>query len=394
MDLFEHWAEVVGKDLAAHTTPVTLQDGVLVVTGESADWTVQVHFLRARLQAQINEKFGEGTVTELQIPGLTDALNDFSRRQREDRDQLESTTVASGAKQGRHTVTTLEEMLQPAIDHFDDIATAGTDTTKIPTGFTQLDDLTNGGLTPGSLTVVGGYPGAGTSTLALDLIRSATIRHRIPAAYLTLDSTIEQITHRLLSAETKVQHRNMLSGRMNDPDWTRMSRCMTDIAERPFFLARPDDRDITAVSDQITELADEHGTKLIVIDPLHMLTARRDLPYENREREISEIARRLKALALDTNTAIVTPAYLTNNPGPRLPIPPSPSLSDLRDSGTIAHVADLVILVDRPDLWEKNHPRAGEVDLIVAKHRHSAAAVVITVAGQWHMCRLVEIQQK
>jgi replicative DNA helicase len=145
----------------------------------------------------------------------------------------------------------------------------------------------------------------------------------------------------------------------------------------------------TAVTEQITELA-ETGCLLVVIDPLHMVLAHRDLPYENREREVSEIIRRLKALALDLDIAIVVTSHLTNNPGPRQSIPGRPSLADLRDSGVIAHVADMVILIHRPDMGDVDDFRGGEVDLIVAKHR-TGPAFTCTVAHQLHLSRLVDI---
>lgn len=287
-------------------------------------------------------------------------------------------------------VSPLEDLLLPTIEELDAIAGGnGAGTGHILTGFFELDHLTTG-LMPGSLTVIGGYPGAGSSTLAMDFTRSAGVRHDIPALFLTLDSRPDHLVRRLLSSEARVKHGEMRSGRMSDQDWTGLARRMVEVREAPIFIGRPVDRDITAVTGLVTDLVEDHDVRLVVIDPLHMVTARTDLPYENREREIAEIVRRLKTLALDTETAIVVTSHLTNNPGPRQAIPARPSLSDLRDSGTIAHVADLVILIERPDLWERDHPRGGEADLIVAKHRFGPTAT-LTVAHQMHLCRFMNI---
>jgi replicative DNA helicase len=285
--------------------------------------------------------------------------------------------------------TWLEELLQPGIDTIDAIAAGGGDPENIPMGITELDEIT-GGLAPGSLTVIGGYPGVGASTLALGFARQAAIKHAIPTAYLTLETLPAAVLQRVLSAEAKVKLWELRSGRMNDADWTRLARRMPEISAAPLILTRPADRNIAAIGAQVGAWVETHHIKFVVIDPMHLLTARSDLPYENREREVAEVARRLKALALDLGIAVVATAHLTSNPGPRQPIPPIPSLSDLRDSGTIAHVADLVMFVHRPDCFTRDDPRGGEADLIIAKHRHGPTAT-LTVAHQLHLCRFVDM---
>lgn len=289
----------------------------------------------------------------------------------------------------------LEDWLQPAIDEVDTIASRGGISLGIPTGFSQLDELTNG-LQMGTLTVVGAHPGVGASTLVLDFARSCAVKHDMESLFLTLETEPMSVVKRLLSAEAKIKLFELLSGRMSDDDWTKLSRRMSEISEAPLIVHRPTDRDISAVVDLVTDLAESSaadpkrtGLRLLVIDPLQLLTARTDLPYENREREVSEVVRRLKALAHDLNIAVVVTSQLSSNPGPR-ELPRTPALADLRDSGTIAHVADTVILLHRPDAWERDHPRGGEVDIIVAKHRQGPTATIIA-AHQLHLSRFVDM---
>lgn len=295
---------------------------------------------------------------------------------------------AASNSTSRH-FTELFDLLQPTMDELDAIASQGGTARNIPTGFDDLDAITNG-LPAGSLTVIGAPPGVGASTLALCFARSAAVRHAIPAAYLTMDSTVKTVTQRLLSGEARVRLEDMRSGRMDDHAWTRLAKRMAEISEAPIVITRPKDVEIGALTDAIRDLSIQQEVRLVVIDSLHLVTARRDLPYENREREIAEITRRLKRLALDANIAIVVTAQLSTNPGPRQPIPAWPSLADLRDSGTIAHVADYVLLIHRPDAWERDDPRMGEADLILAKHKHGRTAT-ITVAHQLHYCRFADL---
>ncbi|GLW90159.1 DnaB-like helicase C-terminal domain-containing protein [Actinokineospora globicatena] len=282
-----------------------------------------------------------------------------------------------------------DELVMSTLDDIDTVATHGTSTRRVPTGFADLDDIT-GGFPRGSLVVIDAYPGVGASTLALDFIRSAAVKHRIPAAYLSLDNPSDAVTQRLLSAEAKVRLSDLRTGRMTNDDWSRMANRMKAISESPIHIVSPDNVDIAAIAKTITNLAATEGVQLVVVDPLHLATARRDLAYENREREVAEVTRRLKRLALDNDIVVVATAQLSNNPGPRQPIPPLPSLADLRDSGTIAHVADHVLLIHRPDAWKRDHPRAGEADLKLAKHRHCVTATAV-VAHQLHYSRFADL---
>ncbi|WP_433734931.1 DnaB-like helicase C-terminal domain-containing protein (plasmid) [Nocardia sp. CA-129566] len=300
-------------------------------------------------------------------------------------DDDENVGVAAGFEEADGSF--IEELFQPMMDNVDAVASGKS--IGVPTGFAMLDEITNG-LGPGSLTVVAGHPGVGSSTLALDFARHAAIKHGIPAAYVVLDNTPVAVTQRVISAEAKIKHYDLQTGRMTDDDWTKLARRMTQVSEAPLAITRPKDRDIASVTSFLGKLTEMYGMRLIVIDSLHLLTARQDMSYENREREVGEITRRLKAFALDTNTVVVTTAQLSTNPGPRQPFPVAMSLADLRDSGTIAHIADYVILLDRPDAWERDHPRGGEADLHLAKNRHGPTAI-FTVAHQLHLSRFADM---
>ncbi|MGW3483331.1 DnaB-like helicase C-terminal domain-containing protein [Rhodococcus indonesiensis] len=278
------------------------------------------------------------------------------------------------------------ELIQSTLEQLDGSNEAAG---SIPTGFAELDEVTTG-LPRGSLTVIGSHPGVGSSTLALGIARSTAIRHGIPAAYLTLDDTAERITQRVLSAEAKIKLYDLRSQRMSDDDWTRLARRTQEILECPLVITRPESREITTLVDQIGDLVTHQQARLVVVDSLHLVTARSALPYENREREVAEVTRVLKQVALDNDIAVVTTAQLSANPGPRMPSPSAPTLADLRDSGTVAHVADYVVLLYRPDAWDRDDPRGGEVDLILAKNRHGPPCTC-TVAHQLHLSRFVDM---
>ncbi|MDL4813137.1 DnaB-like helicase C-terminal domain-containing protein [Actinomadura opuntiae] len=255
----------------------------------------------------------------------------------------------------------------------------------VPTGFADLDALT-GGLRPGTLTVIGARPALGKSTLLLDLLRFAAIKHKIPAALFSLEMPTVELEMRILSAEARVALHAMRSGTMNDSDWTRLAGKMQQVAESPLMINDTGALSIGALCDEATRLAHDYDARLIAVDYLQLIEP--DFPGETRESEVNEIIRRIKALARTLNVPIVVTAQL--NRGPEQRTDKIPILADLRESDAIAHAADLVILLHREDAYFRDSPRAGEADLLLAKHRQGPTAT-ITVAFQGHYSRFVDM---
>ncbi|MFI6689181.1 replicative DNA helicase [Streptomyces sp. NPDC050485] len=258
----------------------------------------------------------------------------------------------------------------------------------IPTGFYELDMLTNG-LFPGQLIVIAGRPAMGKSVLATDLLRSASIKHNLPACLFTLEDQRVEVGHRILAAEARVALHHMRSGSMTDEDWTRLARRMPDVSAAPLYIQDGGCPTFTELRAQCRRLHAQHGIRLIVVDALHLLTYG-TRPFVSRYEEISEIARCLKLLAKELHVPVIAVSEL--NRGPEQRTDRRPMVSDLRDSGALEDNADVVILLHRDDAYERESPRAGEADLIVAKHRHGPVATC-TVAFQGHYGRFVDMAQ-
>jgi HKD family nuclease len=279
----------------------------------------------------------------------------------------------------------LADMLPDALGWIEAAGSRGQPILGVPTGFDDLDALTNG-LHPGSLVVVGSRPSIGKTTLLLDFCRAATLRHNLPSALFSLEMPRQEINLRLLSAEARVPLHTMRTGQMNDDDWARVARRTQEIADAPFYINDSGTLTAQALCDEATRLVRDHDVKLIAVDYLQLITP--GLRGETREREVSETTRQLKALALDLGVPIVVASQLNRDPEHR--IDKKPLLADLRESDAIAQAADIVILLAREDAYERESPRAGEADLIVAKHRQGPTATV-TVAFQGHYSRFVNL---
>src|SRR6201991_4386226 len=279
----------------------------------------------------------------------------------------------------------LEELLQPTMDEIDAIASRGGVALGVPTGFADLDAATNG-LHPGQMIVVAARPGLGKSTLGLDFARSCSVKHGLTSAVFSLEMSKSEIVMRLLSAEARIRLADMRAGRMSDDDWTRMARRMSEISEAPLFIDDSPNLTLMEIRAKARRLKQRNDLKLIILDYLQLMTSGRKV--ESRQQEVSEFSRQIKLLAKELEVPVVQISQLSRGPEQRTD--KRPMLSDLRESGSIEQDADMVILLHRPDAFERDDPRAGEADLILAKHRNGPTNT-ITVAHQLHYSRFADL---
>ena len=224
------------------------------------------------------------------------------------------------------------------------------------------------------------------STLGLDFLRSCSIKNRLSSVVFSLEMSKTEIVMRLLSAEAKIKLADMRSGRMSDDDWTRLARRMSEISEAPLYIDDSPNLTMMEIRAKARRLKQKAGLRLVVIDYLQLMTSGKKV--ESRQQEVSEFSRQLKLLAKELEVPVVAMSQL--NRGPEQRTDKKPMLSDLRESGAIEQDADMVILLHRPDAFEREDPRGGEADLILAKHRNGPTKT-ITVAHQLHLSRFTNM---
>jgi replicative DNA helicase len=224
------------------------------------------------------------------------------------------------------------------------------------------------------------------STLGLDLARSCSVAHGMTSVIFSLEMSRTEIVMRLLSAEAKIRLADMRSGRMSDDDWTRLARRMGEISEAPLFIDDSPNMTMMEIRAKARRLKQRNDLRLIVVDYMQLMTSGKKV--ESRQQEVSEFSRHLKLLAKELEVPVVTISQL--NRGPEQRTDKKPMLADLRESGSLEQDADMVMLIHRPDAWERDDPRAGEADLILAKHRNGPTTTV-TVAHQLHYSRFYDL---
>jgi replicative DNA helicase len=279
----------------------------------------------------------------------------------------------------------LSDIMDGVLDEIEAIGNREAGLYGVPTGFADLDDLTNG-LHNGQMIIVAARPAMGKSTLALDLCRAASIHNNMTSCFFSLEMTRSEITMRLLSAEARVPLNHIRNGQMNDDDWQKLARKMAEVSSAPLFIDDSPNMTMMEIRAKARRLKQRHDLRLIVIDYMQLMTSGRKV--ESRQLEVSEFSRQIKLLAKELEVPIIAISQL--NRGPEQRGDKRPMMSDLRESGSLEQDADMVILLHRDDVYEKESTRPGEADLIVAKHRNGPTRD-ITVAFQGHYSRFVDM---
>jgi replicative DNA helicase len=300
-------------------------------------------------------------------------------------DRAQAELYAVGETRDRDDLTGVAELLEPAMDQVERVAAdGGVVPGAVPTGLSELDEMLHG-FQPGQMVIVAGRPGSGKTSLATGAAAHAAIRQHLPTAVFSLEMSKMELMMRLLAAEACIPLNNLRSGRMSDRDWSKLAGRSGEISEAPLYIDDSPNLTVTEIRAKARRMKQRHGLALVVVDYLQLMTAGRRV--ESRQQEVSEFSRALKLLAKELEVPVVALSQL--NRGPEQRVDKKPMLSDLRESGSLEQDSDVVLLVHREDLYNPETPRAGEADLIVAKHRNGPTGTV-SVIWQASMSKFVD----
>ena len=291
--------------------------------------------------------------------------------------QAEIYKVAS--QSSREDYVPLSDSLEAAIHEIEGAQKRGGELTGVPTGFTDLDAYTHG-LHPGQLVIVAARPAVGKSTFALDLARNASVKHNQATIFFSLEMGRAEIAMRLMSAESSIYLQSMRKGTVTDADWTRLAAVRGRINDAPLYIDDSPNMSLVEIRAKCRRLAQQVDLKLVVIDYIQLMSSGKKV--ESRQQEVSEFSRALKLLAKELGLPVVALSQL--NRQAEQAKDKKPELSHLRESGSLEQDADVVVLLHREGIYEKDHPRAGEADLILAKQRNGpTGTVVVAFHGQY-----------
>ncbi|MGI6545834.1 MAG: replicative DNA helicase [Fastidiosipilaceae bacterium] len=248
----------------------------------------------------------------------------------------------------------------------------------VPTGYPSLDKLLNGGLGPGTLTILAARPAVGKSALALNIAMKSATLHDVPVVIFSLEMSKEEISNRMLSAQSGIDSRKLKTGRIHDSEWDKVSTVVPVLYAAKIYV---DDRTGNTPIEMLSrcrQLKMEGKCGLVVIDYLQLMTPHRR--SDSRQQEISEISRSLKIMAKELDVPVIALSQLSREIERRKDS--RPVLSDLRESGAIEQDADVVMFLSRETREDDDHlqKKMEDAKLIIAKNR---AGSVGTVSLGW-----------
>jgi len=243
------------------------------------------------------------------------------------------------------------------------------DVLGVPSGFPDLDRLT-AGFQPSDFTVIAARPSMGKTTFILNVARNAA-RSGVPVALFSLEMSREQLALRLLCAEAGIDSQKIRQGRVEQGDWAILSKALGDLGDAPIFIDDSPSLSALDIRARSRRLRAEHHLGLIMIDYMQLMQG--NSRAENRQQEISQISRSLKALAREIEVPVIAVSQLSRAVEARQDR--RPMLSDLRESGAIEQDADVVAFIYRDDYYNPESDQPGVVDVIVAKQRNGPTGV-------------------
>ena len=237
--------------------------------------------------------------------------------------------------------------------------------TGVPTGFTRLDELTSG-LQPSDLIIVAGRPSMGKTAFALNIAQHAAIQGGTPSAIFSLEMAKEQLALRMLCSEAKVDAHRLRGGFLGEADWPKLTRAAGNLSEAPIFI--DDTPGLTALEMRAKSrrLKAEKKLGLVIVDYLQLMRGR--AASDNREQEISDISRSLKALAKELTVPVIALSQLNRRVEERGD--KRPQLADLRESGAIEQDADVIIFLYREEIYNRSENNKGKAEIIIGKQRN------------------------
>ena len=262
-------------------------------------------------------------------------------------------------------------ILKDTFEHIERLYDRKEHITGLASGFDDLDRMTSG-FQPSDFIIIAGRPSMGKTAFALNIAKHAGVEDHKKILVLSLEMSKEQLVQRLLCAEAKVDSHKVRTGYLDPRDWTRMTNAAGRLAEAPIYIDDSAALTVLEARAKARRMKAEHGLDLIVIDYLQLMRGRNP---DNRQQEISEISRSLKALAKEINVPVVALSQLSRAVEARQS--KEPQLSDLRESGALEQDADVILFLYRPERYGLQSDDGDRVaDIIIGKQRNGPTGKV------------------
>jgi replicative DNA helicase len=290
-------------------------------------------------------------------------------------DQAEHAIFAIADKKIGDGFVSLRDLAQGSLDTIEKLHARKELVTGVPTGFTDLDEITSG-LQPSDLIIVAARPSMGKTSLVLNIAQHVGTKTDMTVGVFSLEMSKEQLFLRMLTGEARIDAHRLRGGFLGERDWGKLATAIGTLSESKIFIDDTPSIGVLEMRSKCRRLASQHGLHLVIIDYVQLMQGRGR--FENRTLELGSISRSLKGLAKELRVPIVLLSQLSRATESRSDH--RPQLSDLRESGALEQDADVVIFIYREDQYgDKNAPPTdaqGTAELIIGKQRNGPTGVV------------------
>jgi len=288
-------------------------------------------------------------------------------------DLAEQKILSVANKRNNTAVTSIKDIVKDAMGRIEKLYDSKEAFTGLPTGFVDFDKMTSG-LQPSDLIIVAARPSMGKSSLVLNIAQHVALKGHKSVAFFSLEMSKEQLAQRMLCSEALIDASRLRIGQLKEEEWPKLVDAADRLSNADILL--DDTPGITALEmrAKARRWQNEHGLDLIIVDYLQLMQGASQRSSDNRQQEMSDISRSLKALARELNVPVIALSQLSR--GVEARTNKRPMLSDLRESGALEQDADIVAFIYREDYYDKETENQNIVEFIIAKHRNGPVGVV------------------
>jgi replicative DNA helicase len=289
-------------------------------------------------------------------------------------DSAEKMILSVSSRKMGGEFTPIKSIIFDAFNKIEQLYASKGSITGLSTGFKDLDKLTSG-LQPSDLILIAARPSMGKTAFVLNIAQHIGIAEKKAVAFFSLEMSKEQLVQRMLCAESAIDSQRLRIGELEAKDWTKLVSGADRLSAAPIFIDDTAGITVMEMRSKARRLKIEHNLSLIIIDYLQLMQGSgKGKGSENRQQEISEISRSLKALAREINVPVIALSQLSRSVESRQV--KKPMLSDLRESGSLEQDADIVAFLYRDDYYNPDSEQKNITEVIIAKHRNGPVDTV------------------
>ena len=269
----------------------------------------------------------------------------------------------------------VSRILKDTFEHIERLYERKEHVTGVATGFEKLD-LETSGFQPSDFIIIAARPSMGKTAFALNIAQYVGVHLRGKVLVLSLEMSAQQLVQRMLCSEAKVDAQAVRTGYLTSADWHRLTAAAGRLAEAQIYIDDSPGLTVLEARAKARRLKSEHGLDMVIIDYLQLMRGRAS--QENRQQEISEISRSLKALAKELKVPVVALSQLSRAVEARAHRDFRPQLSDLRESGALEQDADVILFIYRQKVYKDDVPPEEEkiAEIIIGKQRNGPIGTI------------------